>query len=206
MSVQRAPRGYSSKPVWALALAAGAIGVGIASRRGDGRERDSALFHVVNGAHTRPGDAVFSGITELGSIWAAIGAAAVLAATGRRRPAARALAAALVTWTLGQLLKKAFQRPRPFDAHPDTARVMTGRPGSTSWPSSHPAVALAFVTVAARELGIPAPGKAALGAVAAAVGLSRTYLGVHFPSDVAGGLLLGKAVGISWPVPIPPVE
>jgi len=102
-------------------------------------------------------------------------------------------------WTLGQVLKKAFLRPRPYHAHPETARVMTIRPRGTSWPSSHPAVLLAFVTVAARELGLSPAARAGLAGVAATVGLSRTYLGVHYPSDVAGGLLLGRAVGLAWP-------
>jgi len=77
---------------------------------------------------------------------------------------------------------------------------LIARPQGTSWPSSHPAVVTTFVTVAARDLGLPLPVRVALAGVALSVGASRTYLGVHYPSDVAGGLLLGRAVGIAWPL------
>jgi undecaprenyl-diphosphatase len=153
----------------------------------------------VNGSHTPAGDRVFAGITELGSIWAAAAAAVAIAATGRTRPAARALTAAAVTWGLGQALKKSFGRPRPYQAHPGTARRMIDPPSGASWPSSHPAVLLTFLTVASRELDLPAPARAGLLGLAGTVGLSRTYLGVHFPSDVVGGLLMGRAVGLAWP-------
>ena len=99
---------------------------------------------------------------------------------------------------MGQLLKKAFMRPRPYDAL-DDSRLLIGKPSGTSWPSSHPAVLLTFVTVASRDLGLSKAARASLLALAGTVGVSRTYLGVHYPSDVAGGLLMGRAVGLAWP-------
>jgi undecaprenyl-diphosphatase len=123
-----------------------------------------------------------------------VGAASVLAAAGRRRAAARGLTAASVAWIAGQGLKRLFLRPRPYDADPRGMTLRIGRPNGTSWPSSHPAVLLAFVTVAARELEAGRGARTALDLLAGAVGLSRVYVGVHYPSDVAGGLLLGKSV------------
>ncbi|MEX0832450.1 MAG: phosphatase PAP2 family protein [Actinomycetota bacterium] len=188
-----------ARPFRAATFAAAALAIGVWSSRERGRELDAKAFHALNGGHTPGRDRFFSGVTELGSIWASIGAAAALAVNGRTRTATRALLAALATWSLGQVLKKSFLRPRPYHAHADTARVVISRPQGTSWPSSHPAVITAFLTVAARDLDLSLPIRAMMASPAAAVGVSRIYLGVHFPSDVAGGLLLGRAVGIAWP-------
>ena len=57
---------------------------------------------------------------------------------------------------------------------------------------------LAFLTVAGEELGLSAAERRALAALAVAVAASRVYLGVHYPSDVVAGLLLGRAVGLAW--------
>jgi membrane-associated phospholipid phosphatase len=41
--------------------------------------------------------------------------------------------------------------------------------------------------------------RAALSALDLSVAASRVYLGVHYPSDVASGLLMGRAVARIWP-------
>ncbi|MCJ7832727.1 MAG: phosphatase PAP2 family protein [Actinobacteria bacterium] len=181
-----------------MLLAAASIAVGLASSTPEGRRADDEAFRAVNSAHDPGRDRFFAGITELGSIYASIGAALALAATGRRRTAGRAIGAACVTWTAGQLLKKVFMRPRPYDAM-DDARLMIGKPNGTSWPSSHPAVILTFVTVAGRDLRLPRIARGLLFLAAGCVAVSRSYLGVHYPSDTIGGVLMGRAVGVAWP-------
>jgi membrane-associated phospholipid phosphatase len=185
---------------WAAALAAGAGLVGHAAlRTEDGREFDENLFKALNAEHDEPVERFFAGVTELGSLYAAAAAAAALAILGRRRVGARALAGAGTTWVLLQGLKRGVDRPRPFLADPDGTRRMIAEPHGTSWPSSHPAVLTTFTRVAARELGVGVVGRSLLTGLDASVAASRVALGVHYPSDVASGLLMGRAVARLWP-------
>jgi undecaprenyl-diphosphatase len=186
--------------VWAGALAGGAIAIGLGAIKGDeGPEVDRELFDAVNRGRGPDADRLFTGVTELGSYYAAGSAAAVLAVAGRRRAALRALGAATATWLLLQGLKRVVERPRPSDANPDGTRTLIARPNGASWPSSHPAVLTTFTRVAAREVGLRPTSRAALAALDLTVATSRVYVGVHYPSDVASGLLLGRAVARVWP-------
>ncbi len=89
-----------------------------------------------------------------------------------------------------------WKRPRPFIAHADT--VTTNPKGYTvdvaSFPSSHTYIAFAIA------VSILLYGHKKLGTfllfVAVLVALSRIGAGLHYPSDVIGGALLGTASGI----------
>lgn len=184
----------------AAALAALALATAVLTVEGRGRALDDRLFGWANNRSPHPAlDLLFRAITEMGSLWASAAAAAAVAAGGRRRAAGDALGAAGAMWLAGQALKRLFGRVRPYDAGlPGPPRLLIGKPRGASWPSSHPAVLLAFVTVAGRDLDLPRPVRGALASVAGLVGASRVYLGVHYPADVTGGLLLGGALAEVW--------
>jgi membrane-associated phospholipid phosphatase len=181
----------------------GAVGVAAISARGRGRDLDRRLYRALNRGEGPPADAFFKGVTELGSLWASVGATVALARAGRRKEGLDALGAATSMWLIGQGLKRLWRRPRPYLALAD-ARLRIDRPRGATWPSSHPAVLLAFVTVAGRNLGASHAVKAGAVGLAGIVGLSRVYLGVHYPADVAGGLLLGRGVADLWSAAVSP--
>jgi membrane-associated phospholipid phosphatase len=187
------------KLVRGIALAGGAAAIGMASARPLGRELDQALFADVNAGHGPGADRFFGEATELGSLYAAAAAAATLAVTGRRSAAIRAMGAAGATWLAGQGLKRLVVRPRPYHADTAGTRRMIAEPQGTSWPSSHPAVLTAFTRTAARELSLGPVPLAALTGLDLVVAASRVYLGVHYPSDVGSGLLMGRAIAAVWP-------
>lgn len=91
-----------------------------------------------------------------------------------------------------ELLKRLVARTRPFDAFLDL-KPLVGRPGGDSFPSGHTGAAFAFSWVVFRtqpkKYGIPALVLAAL------MGISRLYVGVHYPTDVLGGMLTGIVIG-----------
>ena len=183
--------------VWGAGLFVGACAIGHAVlHRPEAAAIDQELLEAVNGGHGPEADRVFVSLTELGSMYAAGAAALTLTALGRGEAATRAMTAAGATWVLLQGMKRVADRPRPLDADPDGTRQLIARPVGMS---SHPAVLTTFSRVASRELGVGKAGRGALSALDAAVAASRVYLGVHYPSDVASGLLIGRAVARLWP-------
>ena len=108
----------------------------------------------------------------------------LIAALLRERRAMRVVLAALIANTA---VKEVVRRARPAlgPELPPLASTISPR----SYPSAH--AATSFAAAAALEPRLPSvPLYAAAGAMA----LTRPYLGVHYPSDVVAGALLGRAV------------
>ena len=145
---------------------------------------DLAVRAVVHSWASPPLTHIMVAITTLGSEWWMVPLIVVLAvrlaATGRRRDAIRLTALILAAELFSQLMKLAFHRLRP--------PVFFGLlPAETySFPSGHSFVGGLFYGLLA---GIFLRGRwrwLAVG-VAFLLGLSRVYLGYHYPSDVLGG-------------------
>lgn len=123
----------------------------------------------------------------------ALAAAAIIALLLRRRRAdALFLALAMLAVLPAYGLKALVGRPRPDYA------LIAPIPQSMGFPSGHAVLALllggVLIYLAWRRIGNPWlrwSGCAGLALLILAVGLSRVYLGVHWPSDVIGGYLYG---------------
>lgn len=156
---------------------------------GDGRAVpvDHELRARITALRTPERDALVRVATDLGSLYGVGVVAGTVALTGRTALARRVAVAGATAWTLAQAAKPLLPRERPYQA--DGAERIVVEPAGTSWPSGHAAVAAAMASTLGRGRGVLVRGM--LGAVAAAVGASRVYVGVHHPSDVVAGYGLG---------------
>ncbi|MEA2374899.1 MAG: hypothetical protein QOD53_1362 [Thermoleophilaceae bacterium] len=128
----------------------------------------------------------FSRLGEHGGLWLGLSAAGAAVNRDRRDEYLRAWCTVLLSFAANQAIKLVVRRRRPDLADlPPLVETMSTR----SYPSAHATTSIA----GARALA-PLLPPAALYPVAAAVALSRPYLGVHYPSDTLAGLVLGAAV------------
>lgn len=93
------------------------------------------------------------------------------------------------------ILKAVVRAPRPFVVLEDIAGKRMGTATGYSFPSGHTTTAASFYTSLALLIK-----KRAFSIIAAImivlVGVSRLYLGVHWPNDVFGGLLIGVSISL----------
>ena len=152
---------------------------------------DGQLLLAIQSLHVSWLDPIVSLYTRLGNaglLWIALSLAMLC-----YKPTRRAGALALGAMALGLLatnltIKPLVERPRPWLDWPIVPLVAEDDPNS--FPSGHTCAAFAAGMAWARAL----PwrwGRLAAVVLAVLMGLSRLYVGVHYPSDVLAGALIG---------------
>jgi decaprenylphosphoryl-5-phosphoribose phosphatase len=158
-------------------------------------DRDTLVFARTRGHSPRAERlvALYSRAGEHAACWLALGlfGALVTPDSGRRRSWLRGVRVVAGAYGLNQAVKFAVRRRRPLlDGLPPLTPVVT----RLSFPSAHATTSFA----AARAYSRLAPAWS-LYLAAAAFAVSRPYLGVHYPSDVIAGAVLGTTVAELWP-------
>ena len=189
--------GLAVLALWALSMLTEQV------LEGDTARLDRAILVWLNDQATPWLDRVAVEVTALGDtlvvVALAVIAASLLGLLGRRAYAWLLVAAVGGAAVITPVLKIIFDRPRPqvFEVRAHFAEV------TAAYPSGHATLSMVTLATVAfiihrlsrrRWTGVVAMVAAA--AVILLIGLSRLYLGVHYPSDV----LAGYAVGFAWAV------
>lgn len=91
-------------------------------------------------------------------------------------------------------IKKAVARVRPYEVIEGLTKII-GAQSDYSFPSGHTAASFAVATVllmrAPKKLSVP------MFILACLISLSRLYVGVHYPTDVLGGAVIGALCGVA---------
>ncbi len=115
----------------------------------------------------------------------------LLAISGRRRTALRMLVAVALVYVVSEVLGLVWPRRRPFARLPELEALAPHSP-ERSFPSRHMASGLAMAAVGGRDHARLA---AAMGGIAWLLGIARVAAGLHYPTDVAAGAVIGAAIG-----------
>ena len=158
---------------------------------------DSRLLYAMRTrGHRRGIESIAKGlgrIGEYGWIWLAIGIVLAIADSDRGEDWLVAGILGPVAIGLNFVVKVIVRRPRPvLEGLPP----LGGAPSSLSFPSAHATSSFACATAMTRI----APEAAVLFLLAGALAVSRPYLGMHYPSDVLAGVVLGTALGLVVPL------
>ena len=161
-----------------------------------GQRLDNWLFGYINWRGSRPLwlDRAMWAITQIGNGFLALLGALFFWIQGDKVLAGRMAFGSLTLWLVVELLKALIHRPRPFTLQTQI-RVIGMTPLGRSFPSGHTSQAFFQTTLLLRYFSLDMGWAGLLVGLAVLVGVTRMYVGAHYPRDVLAGMILGTVFG-----------
>lgn len=159
---------------------------------------DDWLFRFINDRGRRPRwlDRFMLAVTQLGNGLFACMIALVFYIQSQRLFAYELVVGNTTLWLIVETMKMFFHRDRPYSALKQM-RVVGTKERGTSFPSGHTSQAFFMAAIVSHSFNLNQELKLLLYTVALCVGITRIYVGMHFPRDVLGGAILGTTWGLT---------
>lgn len=140
-------------------------------------------------------DWLMLGYTQIGSGIFAMGIAVILFFGVNHLLAYKFTFGALMLWLVVELMKVLINRTRPY-IKLNSIRIIGSRASGYSFPSGHTSQSFFIATLVPYYFHVGVVAILVLYVMALLVGITRIYVGMHYPRDVLGGAILGTAWAI----------
>ena len=162
-----------------------------------GQRLDAWVFLSFNMRGSRPLwlDRIMLGFTQIGSGFTVLAIAVLLFLAGERYLAYELILGTLTLWLVVELVKFLIHRARPFILMTQ-ARIVGYRASGRSFPSGHTSQVFFMATLLVQHFHAGVWVVFLLYAMATLVGITRIYVGAHYPRDVLAGAILGSVWGL----------
>lgn len=162
-----------------------------------GQRLDVWAFQFFNLWGRRPVwlDWTMLGFTQIGSGIAALAIGLILFLTGERLATYELILGTLTLWIVVELVKALMRRSRPI-TRVTQARIVGFPAVGRSFPSGHTSQTFFIAILLTRHFDMSVWGVFLLYLIALVVGITRMYVGAHYPRDVLAGAILGSVWGM----------
>ena len=162
-----------------------------------GQRLDAWVFLSFNVRGSRPYwlDRIMLGFTQVGNGFTTLAFTVILFLASERLLADELILGTLTLFLVVLLVKAIVHRARPFILLTQ-ARIVGYRARGRSFPSGHTSQSFFVATLMVQHFHTSVWVAILLYAIALLVGITRMYVGAHYPRDVLAGAILGSAWGL----------
>ena len=162
-----------------------------------GQRLDAWVFLSFNVRGSRPYwlDRIMLGFTQVGNGFTTLAFTVILFLASERLLADELILGTLTLFLVVLLVKAIVHRARPFILLTQ-ARIVGYRARGRSFPSGHTSQSFFVATLMVQHFHASVWVAILLYAIALLVGITRMYVGAHYPRDVLAGAILGSAWGL----------